>query len=128
MEYRLLIEGSGAAPDGPAELAEWLRHERELRGRFRLEQGEIRGDDMGGLPEALVVALSTGGAATVLARAVVEWVRHRTRDVSLKVTRPSGETFEVDVQRAGASDALVTELLDFLRQGERQGTDSDETA
>ncbi|WUD70277.1 hypothetical protein OG937_45970 [Streptomyces sp. NBC_00510] len=130
MESRLLIEDAdaGAAAVELGELAEWLRHERELRGRVRLEHGVPAPDEMsGGLPEALVVALSTGGAATVLARAAVEWVKHRTRDVTLKVVRSSGESFEVSVQRATSDDALVTRLLDFLGPDE-QSTDSDETA
>jgi cysteine synthase len=127
VEYRLLIDGSdaGAAATQLGELADWLRHERELRGRVRMEHGEMAGDRMGGIPEALVVAVSTGGAVTVLARAAVEWVKHRTRDLTLKVVRPSGESLEISVQRATASDVLVTELLDFLKA--QQGTDSDET-
>jgi hypothetical protein len=130
LESRLVIEDAdaGAAAAQLGELAEWLRHERELRGRIRLEQGEPASGEMsGGLVEALVVTLSTGGAVTVLARAAVEWVKHRTRDVSLKVVRPSGESFEVSVERATSHDALVTELLDFLREDGRSAG-PDETA
>ncbi|MEU6666320.1 hypothetical protein [Streptomyces sp. NPDC046727] len=130
MEYRLLIDGSdaGAAAAHLGELAEWFRHERELRGRVRMEHGDIESGHMGGLPEALVIALSSGGAVTVLARAAVEWVKHRTRDVTLKVVRASGETFEVSVQRATTSDALVAELAGFLRREEQRSGNPDETA
>jgi hypothetical protein len=130
LESRLLIEDAdaGAAAAQLGELAEWLRHERELRGRIRLEQGAPAPDEMsGGLPEALVVALSTGGAVTVLARAAVEWVKHRTRDVTLKVVRANGESFEIGVQRATSDDALVAQLLDFLGPDE-QSAGPDETA
>jgi hypothetical protein len=82
---------------------------------------------MGGLPEALVIALSSGGAISVLAQAAVEWVKHRTRDVTLKVVRESGESFEVSVQRATSHDEVVAELLDFLRAN-RQNAEPDETA
>ncbi|MFD7402629.1 hypothetical protein ACFV7R_08135 [Streptomyces sp. NPDC059866] len=129
MESKLLIDNSdkGVAAAQLGELAEWLRHERELRGRIRLEQGEPGRDEMsGGLVEALVVALSTGGAVTVLARAAVEWVKHRTRDVTLKVEKSNGESFEVSVQRATSDDALVAQLLDFLGPDE-QTAGPDET-
>lgn len=129
MESRLLIESTdaGTAAAQLRELAEWLRHEQELRGRVRWEHRDVADDEMGGLPEALVVALSSGGAVTVLARAAVEWVRHRTRDVTLKVVRESGESFEVSVQRATSHDPLVTELLDFLR-ADGQNAEPDERA
>ncbi|MFC9507330.1 hypothetical protein [Streptomyces sp. NPDC057002] len=128
VEYRLLIDdaGPGAAATQLGELADWLRHERELRGRVRTEHGEIAGGEMGGLPEAVVVAVAAGGAVSVLARAAVEWVKHRTRDVTLKVVEPGGESLEISVRRATSQDTLVTELLDFLER--RQSTDSDETA
>ncbi|MFJ4851101.1 MULTISPECIES: hypothetical protein [unclassified Streptomyces] len=129
LEARLIVDcsdaGAGAAQLG--ELAEWLRFERELRGRVRLERAEIPSDRMGGLPEALVVALSSGGAVAVLAQAAVEWVRHRTSDVTLKVVRASGDSFEVSVQRASSPDALVTDLVTFLQQ-EQQGAVLDETS
>ncbi|MER6288410.1 effector-associated constant component EACC1 [Streptomyces sviceus] len=129
MESRLLIDNSdaGTAAAQLRELAEWLRHERELRGRVHWEHGDIASDEMGGLPEALVIALSSGGAITVLAQAAVEWVKHRTRDVTLKVVREGGESFEVSVQRATSHDEVVAELLAFLRAN-RQNAEPDETA
>ncbi|MET9463064.1 hypothetical protein ABZY05_50325 [Streptomyces canus] len=129
MESRLLIDNSdaGTAAAQLRELAEWLRHERELRGRVHWEHRDIASDEMGGLPEALMIALSSGGAITVLAQAIVEWVKHRTRDVTLKVVRESGESFEVSVQRATSHDEVAAELLAFLRAN-RQNAEPDETA
>ncbi|OIK08128.1 hypothetical protein BIV23_00920 [Streptomyces monashensis] len=108
-------------------LADWLRYEEDLRGKTQLEHGEITPGQMGGLPEALVATLSTGGAATVLARAVVEWVRQRKSDVTVKAVKPDGETFEIDLRRVTAPEALVAELCKFLSP-EQSGPDPDETA
>lgn len=47
---------------------------------------------MGSLDEALLVVLSSGGAVSVLARSLTEWVKHRTSDVRLTLTRSDGET------------------------------------
>ncbi|WP_331742736.1 hypothetical protein OG239_42245 (plasmid) [Streptomyces sp. NBC_00868] len=118
MESRVVIEGNDAAVVASHlhSLSTWLGHEDELRGRIRLVEGQIEADELGGLPEALVVALSAGGAATVLAQALVEWVRQRTLDVTVKVVRASGESLEIQLSRVKAGDATVAELRRFIDQ------------
>ncbi|MFJ8954936.1 hypothetical protein ACIRO1_33045 [Streptomyces sp. NPDC102381] len=129
MESKLFIKDADAerASTNLLSLADWLRYEEDLRGKTRVEHYEITPGQMGGLPEALVVALSTGGAATVLARAVVEWVKQRKSDVTVKAVRPNGESFEIDLRRVTAPEALAAQLCDFLSR-EQSGTDPDETA
>ena len=129
MESKLFIQDADAerASTHLLSLTDWLRYEEDLRGKTRLEHSEIRPGQMGGLPEALVVALSTGGVATVLARAVVEWVKQRKSDVTVKAVKPNGESFEIDLRRVTAPEALAAQLCDFLSR-EQLGTDPDETA
>ncbi|MFD5343219.1 hypothetical protein ACFWJY_05500 [Streptomyces anulatus] len=129
MESKFLIEDADAerAPTNLLSLADWLRYEEDLRGKTRLEHSEITPGQMGGLPEALVIALSTGGAVTVLARSVVEWVKQRKSDVTVKAVKPNGESFEIDLRRVTEPEALAAQLCDFLSR-EQSGTDPDETA
>lgn len=49
----------------PRSLLDWLHHEDELRGRVVLERAAPRPGEMGGLVDALVVALGSGGAGAV---------------------------------------------------------------
>ncbi|MEU6865368.1 hypothetical protein ABZ924_19180 [Streptomyces sp. NPDC046876] len=118
MESRVIVEGTDPAVVASHlhSLSTWLGHEDELRGRIRLVEGRIDAEELGGLPEALVVALSAGGAATVLAQALVEWVRQRTIDVTVKVVRANGESLEVQLSRVKAADETVAELRCFITQ------------
>ncbi|MGW3447320.1 effector-associated constant component EACC1 [Streptomyces sp. NPDC001076] len=129
MDSRLIVVGG--SPDETVRLltslTEWLRHEEDLRGRTRLVHSKIPTGTMGGLPEALVVALSTGGAASVLARAVVEWVKQRKSDVTVKAVRPTGESFEFDLRRVADPESVITQLRTFLDAGQPVA-DHDETA
>ncbi|MFD5086214.1 hypothetical protein ACFWOG_26680 [Kitasatospora sp. NPDC058406] len=118
MESRITIAGAdpAAAASDLRSLRAWLRHEDELRGRVQLLDGEVGPEEMGGLAEVLVVALSAGGAATVLAQAVVEWVRQRTLDVTVRVTRPDGGSMEVQLSGVKAGDETVAALRRFITE------------
>ncbi|QQM41610.1 effector-associated constant component EACC1 [Streptomyces liliifuscus] len=117
---KLVVEaGSPAsAADELVSLADWLRHEDELRGRIGLERAKIEEGRMGGLPEAVVVALSGGGAATVLARAAVEWVKQRRSDVVLKAVRPNGETYEIEVRGTRSPEELISGFHEFVQRNQ----------
>ncbi|MFE0105917.1 hypothetical protein [Streptomyces sp. NPDC059009] len=126
---RLLVEDADLerASESLLALADWLRYEEDLRGKARLEHADVDSGQMGGLPEALVVAVSAGGSATVLARAVVEWVKQRKSDVTVKAVRPTGESFEIDLRRVSDPDAVVSEFCAFLSR-EPSDAEPDETA
>ncbi|MGW3305822.1 effector-associated constant component EACC1 [Streptomyces sp. NPDC001073] len=115
------------APDQLLALADWLRYEEGLRGKTQLEHAEVGSGEMGGLPQALVVAVSTGGTVTVLARSVVEWVKQRKSDVTVKAVSPTGESFEIDLRRVSDPDAVVSRLCEFLSR-ELPDAEPDETA
>jgi hypothetical protein len=65
MDIRIRMVGDSG--DELAALAEWLQGENELRGRIHTVHGDIGETDLGPVVELLTVALSTGGAGTVLA-------------------------------------------------------------
>lgn len=77
-------------------LFEWLRHEEPLRGRIEFRPTTVAPDAMGAVDEVLTVALGAGGAGAVLARSLTEWLKHRTSDIRVTLTRPNGDTIAID--------------------------------
>ncbi len=73
---------------------------------------------MGSLTDALVVAAGSGGAVTALAGVLVSWIRHRTSDLTVKVTRPDGSSVEVDGKRIRRleAEALTVEIERLAEQ------------
>lgn len=82
-----------------------------------LEQAAPRPGEMGGLADALVVALSSGGAGAVLARSLSTWLWQRRSDLKLTITS-NGRTVELDAVRVPDAQALVREVADLL--GDRE--------
>ena len=84
-----------------------------LRGRVRLVKAAPEPGTLGGWPEAVVVSLGQGGAVTVLASAVIAWIRHRTSTVTCTVTRPDGTSVQLAATRVRSADlARVRELVE----------------
>jgi Effector Associated Constant Component 1 len=103
--------GVAAGDLGASEVAEqtrslfgWLAEEDELRGRVRLVEADPVPGTLGTLPTELMVALAPGGAGTILAGAVIAWIRHRTGEVTCTVTRPDGAYVSVSGTRVRAAD------------------------
>ena len=71
----------------------------DLRGPIELRQSDPGPGELGSLTDALVVAAGSGGAITALAGVLISWLRHRTSDLTVKVTRPDGSSVEVDGKR-----------------------------
>jgi Effector Associated Constant Component 1 len=59
----------------------WLAGEEEFRGRVWLVEAALEPGTLGGWPET-VAALSQGGVVTILASAVITWIRYRTSAVT----------------------------------------------
>jgi hypothetical protein len=91
-------------------LDNWLRRERELAGRVTFAAPSLREGELGALGEALVVAVSSGGTASVLAASLKAWVSlpHRS-DVRIKVQGPDGRVVEIAANRV--SGERVDDLL-----------------
>ena len=112
---------SGSA-DGLRSLREWLVGEEELRGRVRSAERPPEAGRLGPVLDGLVIALAPGGVASVLAAAVVVWVRAQRGDVTVTVERSDGSSFRVEGRRLRGMDADATrglvELASRVMDGE----------
>jgi hypothetical protein len=104
----------GAVDDDLRSLRQWLTTEDVLRGRVRLVQAPLVPGQMGGVADAVVVALGAGGAGTILAQALVTWLRHRTADVKATITTARGDRVELDAQRVSDPQKAIEAVLAIL--------------
>ena len=109
MEARLEVSGSDEAHDELILLRNWLTDEPEFRGRVRLESRPIEAGTMGGLAEALTVALASGGALTVLAGSVSVWLRQRRSKVRVTIVNPDGSSQEITAS-GPAADTIAAKV------------------
>lgn len=86
-------------PDELRSLHDWLSYEEALRGHVCLVLHPIEPDQMGGVLDALVVAVGSGGMLAVLAGALSTWVAQRRSDIKLTVISEDGRTVELDAKR-----------------------------
>ncbi|GIJ32805.1 effector-associated constant component EACC1 [Micromonospora sediminimaris] len=95
-------------------LFSWLQRTDELRGRVQTLPRQPGPHEMGGAVEIISVALSSGGAAAVLAGALNTWLQSRRARISVEfVAAETGETLQrVEVEASNA--ASVKELYDTL--------------
>jgi hypothetical protein len=102
----------------------WLAEEEEFRGRVRLVEAAPLPGTLGGWPEAVVVGLGQGGAVTVLASAVIAWIRHRASEVTCTVNRPDGTSVELTATRVRGTDlAGVGKLVEQVAAALDNGTE-----
>ncbi|AHH16645.1 hypothetical protein NONO_c18450 [Nocardia nova SH22a] len=92
-------------------LVDWFDDDDELRGRVRRLSTPIRPGEMGGVTDVLVVALGTGGIASVLAQSLTAWFTHRRSDITL--TLSAGET-QVTVDAKRVKTPEVAQALQAL--------------
>jgi Effector Associated Constant Component 1 len=126
MDVTVSVAGRDAAVEELRSLFTWLAGEEEFRGRVRLVETAPEPGTLGGWPEAVVVALGEGGAVTVLASAVIAWIRHRTSEVTCTVTRPDGTSVELTATRVRSTDLaevgeLVEQVAAALGEGDTEG-------
>lgn len=112
---QLTIQTDGTADD-LFELREWLSNEDELRGRVSVPPIAIRPGEMGGLSDALMVAVGTGGMGTVLVQSLSSWLTARRSSIAVQLTRPDGTQLSVDARRIKTPEgiAAVKELIEQL--------------
>jgi hypothetical protein len=98
-------------------LQDWLLHERPRPGRVGRADKPAKRGEMGAASDALQVALASGGALTVLAGAVSTWLSTRSQNVKVKVTRPDGETLDLDATTTNPHEALER-FLEFASRSD----------
>jgi membrane-associated two-gene conflict system component 1 (EACC1) len=99
-------------------LERWLRQETELRGAVRLSQSDIRSGEMGGVFDAVEVAVASGGAASLLVTSLFTWLGQRTKAATLrlKLRRPDGAEIELDLDGVQDADVIAGKVISFMTQ------------
>ena len=117
----LRIEGDEPdAAEALRSLAVWLKDEDGLRGQVRTVPRPMRPGTLGGVLDAIVVTVGQGGAGALAVSAVVTWLRQRTTEVTIRITRADGESaVELSAKRVRSMDAaelrgVVAELSTTL--------------
>jgi hypothetical protein len=99
---------------GLEELSEWLAHEPHLRGLLSPRIRPPQTGELGVLADALVAAIGSGGALTVLVGSLKTYLSQpRHADVRIVVSSPDGRRVEIDVKRARDAEALVRNVLEL---------------
>jgi hypothetical protein len=110
LDARIRIEG-GDGEDFAA-LGEWLSDEEELRGRVRTIRRPIGETELGSVTDLLTVALEAGGAGSVLASALITWLR--TRRTSARITvECAGRSVTLDIHTIDDVAPLLERVLQF---------------
>lgn len=101
------------------QLARWLRDEDELRGQVSLAQRPIRDDEMGSALEAVVVALGSGGVATVLISSLFGWLTRRSelRAVRIRIHTDDGREMELECGSADEVERVAESISTMLDTG-----------
>lgn len=111
MEFTIGTNESGGA-DALPELWQRLAQGASAGCHFELRSGRAVPDTLGGLPE--VLASVTAGAVTGCAAMIVAWLRERTSNVEITITREDGTVATVKAERCNRLDAA--NLAEFLRE------------
>ncbi|MEV6694962.1 hypothetical protein AB0M35_26145 [Micromonospora sp. NPDC051196] len=97
------------------DLCDWLVTEPDLRPLVSLHKRTPRQGELGGLVEALTIAVGSGGAITVLAGALGVWLsraRNRAVRIEIRQQRGGGRTIVLDARntRTDAIERMLREL------------------
>jgi hypothetical protein len=129
MDLVVLVEAQGPGADLYS-LRDWLVAEPMLRGQVRLIQPAPASGTLGSAIEALAVGIGQGGAATALASVLIAWIRRRVGDVTVKLTRPDGNSTEVTAKHVPGLDAagiagLVADIAKSLEVQQHEDNSGD---
>jgi hypothetical protein len=111
MSVVLSVEGDDPI-GGLEDLSDWLANESELRGLIKpVSRGPMLGEP-GVAAEALVAAVSGGGAISVLAASLKAFLTlPRRSDLRIVLSGPDGRKVEIDAKRVGDAETLIREVI-----------------
>ncbi|RKT09227.1 hypothetical protein BX285_6301 [Streptomyces sp. 1114.5] len=95
LDEKVLIRVDDADTTAVGSLLAWLRAEPALRGRVEPVGTAPRPGSLGTLADVLTVALGAGGVASGLTSALIAWIRRRSGDMVVHVTRSDGSSIEL---------------------------------
>lgn len=99
-------------------IANWLRAEDDLRGRVHLAVRPIEPGQMGGVVDAVSVALGRGGVAVALVRSLFGWLGQRRKGSRLRLELRDGDReVKIDIDAVQDPDAVVDKVLGFFTDG-----------
>lgn len=115
----LLISFAGA-PEQIRNLASWLRDEGELRGRLHLVERANEDGHMGGIADALCIAVGSGGVATVSMRSLLTWlsIRHRAVHTKIELKAEDGREAHIELSDSIEAEAILDTVAKFFQGGE----------
>lgn len=106
MQAKLRVLGHSDPHNEFLSLRDWLVREPLFRGGVYVENRVVEPGDMGTLEDVLIVALGSGGAATVLAKSVSVWLQQRRSGLSVQITGPDGTHVEI-IGEGPAADQIA---------------------
>lgn len=107
-----IVDGSGDLRT----LRNWLNMEPPLRGRVQIPEEPIKPGHMGGITETVTIALSSGGAGTVLVKSLFDWLSNRQRGCHARLTLRDKDGRRADIEIDGLHDLeeVTRAVSDFL--------------
>ncbi|WP_280432624.1 effector-associated constant component EACC1 [Nocardia brasiliensis] len=109
MHVRVEIVGNDASYSDLVSLRQWLAGEDEFRGRVRIADAPSSPGGMGGIGDALIVGLGSGGAIAVLAGSLNVWLQNQRSAITIKILSAAEREIEITAE-GPAADVIVREL------------------
>lgn len=116
----------GGSADLLRDLHTWLVNEPDLRGRVRLRETPAAQGTLGPAVDALQLMLGAGGGAATVATMIIAWLRSRSGEITVKLTR-GYQTLEVSAKGVkGMNAEALRELTTHItKQLETPATTDD---
>jgi hypothetical protein len=101
---------------GTHELGDWFRADDTFRGKIRYSEKPVKAGQMGGMVEAIVIAVGSHGAATTLIRQFFTWLRSSSERHTAHLTLKDGNGRELslDINGLTDSDAITRQAFEFF--------------
>lgn len=115
MKVVMTISGDTAA-DELLSLDNWLAEER-LNAEAHLVRHPPKPGSLSGLSTHAIMLDATHGIAMALASVVIAWIRRRVGDLTLKMTRPDGTSFDMTARHVRGLDETALRTLVMELQG-----------